>query len=458
MIRLYNFLSGRVEAFNPSNSQISFYTCGPTVYDFAHIGNLRTYIFEDILRRLFEVEGFKVKHVMNITDIDDKIIKAAKEQKVDFKVITSKFEKVFLRDLKRLNILKATVYPKATANISEMIELISKLLELGFAYKADDGVYFNISKFPTYGKLSKVRLLANAGKSRIAADLYDKENLSDFALWKFEKRGEPSWPAPFGNGRPGWHIECSTMALKYLDRVFVNGNFYPERSQGIDIHAGAVDLLFPHHENEIAQVEAVTGKQFVRFWVEGEHLLVNGQKMSKTLGNYLVLDDLLKKHFNPLSFRYLVLNSHYRSKLNFTWEALQAAQNALNNLYEQVYIGPEPRISCAQFEDDFLKALEDDLNTPKALAIVWSLVKSNYPQAAKKQTLLVMDRVLGLGFDKVVRFKPPPRVMALVKRREDARKKGDWRTADKIREEIKRLGFEINDTPKGPELRFKSEN
>ena len=450
MLKFYNFLSRQIEEFKPIETIVGLYTCGPTVYDFAHIGNLRTYIFEDILKRTLKLNGFKVKHVMNITDIDDKIIKRSREEGVGYRELGEKYEKAFFEDLAKLKIEKADLYPRATDHINEMISLIERLIKKGLAYKTDDGVFFAINKFPSYGRLSQIDKKNLKTGARIEADLYEKENPADFALWKKVKPGEPAWNAPFGAGRPGWHIECSAMALKYLDDVFDGETVYPERGRGIDIHTGAVDLLFPHHENEIAQSDGATGKNFVNFWLEGEHLLVEGQKMAKSLGNYYTLSDLVKKSFNPLAFRYLVLTCHYRSKLNFTWKSLEAAQNALDNLCEEITQMPEAKIGCAQFEEDFLSALSNDLDTPKAIAILWELLKSDYPASAKKKTLLWMDQVLGLGFDKVAKPELPAGVAELIEGREKARQAGDWDLADKIREEIKAKGVEIEDTPTGP--------
>ena len=323
-VKIYNHLSHKIETFEPLHpKRVGLYTCGPTVYNYAHIGNLRTYIFEDILRRALEYDGYKVKHIMNITDVEDKIIDAAKKTGKSIYEFTEPYEKAFYGDLEKLNIKKAYRYPKATANIAEMIKIISALLRKGLAYKADGSIYFDISKFKKYGRLSGVKSRELKTGARIDADEYAKETAEDFVLWKKAKAGEPWWQAPFGKGRPGWHIECSAMSMKYLGATF-------------DIHAGAVDLIFPHHENEIAQSEGATGRLFVKYFIEGEHLLVDGEKMSKSLGNIFNLRDIEAKGFDPLAFRYLVLIAHYRSKLNFTWKSLEGAQNALDKLRESV--------------------------------------------------------------------------------------------------------------------------
>ena len=321
MLKFFNTYSRKKEPFKPIKKGLAgLYACGPTVYNFAHIGNLRTYIFEDILRRTIESAGYKIKHVMNITDIDDKIIRDSAKAKQSIFEFTKRYEKAFFEDLNKLNIKKAQKYPKATEHIKEMVGLIKILLQKKIAYIANDGVYFDISKFKKYGRLSKLHLAPRELSSRISVDEYDKSDAQDFALWKFARGNESSWPAPFGVGRPGWHIECSAMSMKYLGKTF-------------DIHAGGVDLIFPHHENEIAQSEGATGKKFVNYFLEGEHLLVGGEKMSKSLGNVFTLRDFETKKINPLVFRYFVLGAHYRSKLNFTWEALEGAEKALEKLY-----------------------------------------------------------------------------------------------------------------------------
>src|SRR3989344_361800 len=306
-IKLYNILSRKKEIFKPlKNKKAGLYTCGPTVYNPAHIGNLRTYIFEDVLKKILIYNGYGIKHVMNITDVEDKIIKKAQTEGKTLKETTGPFVKIFFEDIKKMNILKADAYPRATETIKEITRLIAVLLKNGYAYKGSDGsIYFDISKFKNYGLLSGLKTKKRKRDGRISADEYGKKEAVDFALWKAARPKEPSWPSPFGNGRPGWHIECSAMSMKYLGERF-------------DIHCGAVDLIFPHHENEIAQSEAATGKKFVNYWIEGEHLLANGRKMSKSLGNFYTLRDIEKRGFNPLSFRYLILTSHYRSQLNFT--------------------------------------------------------------------------------------------------------------------------------------------
>jgi len=464
-VRLYNYLRRRKELLVPLQAgRIGLYTCGPTVYNYAHIGNLRTYLFEDVLRRTLEFHGYRVRHVMNLTDVDDKTIRGAKAKGQALKVFTEFYAREFFRDVKRLGILPAWKYPLATGHIKGMIRLIQALLKKKLAYQAADGVYFDISRFRGYGKLSRVKQRMLKAGARVSADEYSKSEARDFALWKGAKPGEPSWPAPFGRGRPGWHIECSAMSMKYLGPT-------------IDIHAGGVDLLFPHHEDEIAQSEGATGKPFVRFFVEGEHLLVDGRKMSKSLGNVYTLADVERRGFEPLDFRYFVLGAHYRKPLNFTWKALGAARqgrlgvlNALERLRHGPYGGTLKDENTAlkviaTSERQFRAAIEDDLNTPKVLAVLNELL--HYANAMLDRKLLGrnaakfilaavygFDRVLGLNLGKR-RGAPriPAAVAKLVAGRGALRKAKRWSDADRIREKIKKLGYIIEDTPSGPQVR-----
>jgi cysteinyl-tRNA synthetase len=451
-IKLYNFLSRKKEIFKPlKDKKAGIYTCGPTVYDEAHIGNLRTYIFEDILKRVLIYNGYKVKHIMNITDVEDKIIKKMQAENKTLKEITEPFIKIFFEDLEKLNIQKANVYPKATETIKEIIRLINILLKKGFAYKGNDGsIYFKISKFKNYGKLSQLKKRQIKSGARVNVDEYGKGEATDFVLWKTEKSGEPFWPAPFGNGRPGWHIECSAMSMKYLGEKF-------------DIHCGATDLIFPHHENEIAQSEAATGKKFVNFWVEGEHLLVDNKKMSKSLGNFYTLKDIEKAGFNPLAFRYLILTTHYRARLNFTWQSLKAAQRSLDNLKSLVSeiknkIGktktdPLFRRLADQSEQKFLKAANDDLNMPKALAILWGTIRNpKFSVKEKHNLILKFDKILGLNLKNVKRPVIPQDIMKLVKKREQLRREKNWEEADAIRKRLEKKGWIVKDTNMGSEI------
>jgi len=448
-IKLYNILSRKKEIFKPlKNKKAGLYTCGPTVYNPAHIGNLRTYIFEDVLKRILIYNGYGIKHVMNITDVEDKIIKKAQTEGKTLKETTGPFVKIFFEDIKKMNILKADAYPRATETIKEITRLIAVLLKNGYAYKGSDGsIYFDISKFKNYGLLSGLKTKKRKRDGRISADEYGKKEAVDFALWKAARPKEPSWPSPFGNGRPGWHIECSAMSMKYLGERF-------------DIHCGAVDLIFPHHENEIAQSEAATGKKFVNYWIEGEHLLANGRKMSKSLGNFYTLRDIEKRGFNPLSFRYLILTSHYRSQLNFTWESLKSAQNALDNLTDALNearlrsLAERNRASfgneAKNLEKRFLKTINDDLNMPKALAILWDVARhSGISSREKRKLLLKFDEVLGLGLKNTKKTTVPIEIKKIVKTREYLRKKKSWREADEIRKELAKKGWMLEDTKEG---------
>lgn len=452
MIKLFNTLTRKKEFFKPIiKNKTGIYTCGPTVYWYAHLGNLRTYLFEDILRRTLEYNGYKIKQVMNITDIEDKIIKKAIQENKDIYAITKPYTKLFFDDLKKLNIEKAERYPKAAGHIKEIIDMIKSLIKKGLAYKGEDGsIYFNISKFKNYGKLSQLdkrKLKIGAG---ISSDEYKKEEARDFVLWKNQtdeklKKIKAVWNSPWGWGRPGWHIECSAMAIKYLGKTF-------------DIHCGAVDLIFPHHENEIAQSEGITGKKFSNYWLHGEHLLIDGQKMSKSLGNFFTLRDIENKNINPFSFRYLILTSHYRSKMNFTWESLQAAQNALNNLINNLQLmandKKRPTINdkkIQKYKKEFLNAINDDLNTSKVIALIWRIIKdNNLPDSIKKQLILEFDKILGLGLNKIKPIKIqkiPIKIKKMAEKRKILRRNKQFIPADLLRKKIEELGYIIEDTP-----------
>lgn len=439
MLSLYNTFTRTKEQFKPlKGKNVGLYTCGPTVYDFAHIGNLRTYVFEDILRRVLEWNKYRVKHVMNITDIDDKIIQRSFDTKEPMSKITERYSKAFFEDSKKLGLLKAHTFCRATKHVKEMITLVSVLLKKGFAYERDGSIYFSISKFKDYGKLSQLdKRSLKLGISM--TDEYDKENAQDFVLWKASKPNEPVWKAPFGKGRPGWHLECSAMAMKYLGNSF-------------DIHTGGVDNIFPHHENEIAQSEGATGKPFVKYWVHGEHLMVDGAKMAKSAKNFFTLRDIEAKGFSAIIYRYFTLGAHYRSKINCTDESLQAARSALTRLYETVRTWDKPKKPDVKYLKQFGERVSDDLDMPGALAIVWQLVKDEkIPSAQKSATILKFDAVLGLDVKKYVAkpVKIPPAVLKLVKAREAARAAKDWKKSDELRDQIKKAGFEILDTSGG---------
>lgn len=443
-MKLFNFLTRKIEVFKPAKTKTArIYACGPTVYNFAHIGNLRTYVFEDLMRRALEQSGFKVRLVMNITDVEDKIIRGAGKAHRPIEKFVQPYEEAFFADLRLLNIKPAFKYPRATTHIKEMVALINKLLKKGLAYESDGSIYFDISRFKKYGRLSRLfPPTPGVVSGRVDVDEYSKDNARDFVLWKKGKRGEPSWSAKFQlgyrvaklPGRPGWHIECSAMSMKHLGESF-------------DIHAGGVDLLFPHHENEIAQSEGSTGKKFSRFFIEGEHLQVSGKKMSKSLGNLYTLRDIEKHGIDPLAFRHLVLTSHYRSKLNFTWESLEAADVALEKIRSRVL---ELKIASGKtlnplFRRQFQKAVFNDLDTPKAFAVFWK-----YFGRLSFADILWADEFLGLRLKDLIPAVIPAEVKKLVQEREKARAKKDWKIADQLRSQIRELGWTVEDTPKGP--------
>jgi len=469
MLKFYNTYSKKKEVFKPLNPPyVHIYDCGPTVYFFAHIGNMWRYVFSDLLRRTLEYNGYKVKQVMNITDVghlteedlaadtgEDKIIKAAKKEKKTPEQIAEFYTQAFFRDTERLNILRPHVVPRATEHIPEMIDLIKILEQKGYAYWAGDKYFvYDIAKFKDYGKLSGKKLEELKSGARLEP-VPGKKNPFDFALWIKDEKHLMRWDSPWGVGYPGWHIECSAMSMKYLGPT-------------LDIHTGGEDNIFPHHENEIAQSEAATGKQFVRYWLHVRHNLVDGQKMSKSKGNFYVLQDLVDKGFEPLAYRYLCLNTHYRNNLNFTWEGLKGAQNSLENLYKKVreFKSPRTRTSSVrgkqvskverEYQNKFLGFINDDLNMPKALAVVWELVKdNNVPPEEKYQLLIDFDRVLGLGLDKVKEIEIPQKVKKLAEEREKYRQTGDFGKADEIRKKIEELGYKIEDTKEGPKISAK---
>lgn len=462
-LQFYNTLTRRKEEFHTIHpGEVRMYTCGPTVYDFAHIGNFRANVFGDILRRYLEYKGYKVTYVMNITDVDDRTITGSTREGTALGKYTKRYKDAFFEDIKSLNIKPADIYPEATAHIKEMEALVKSLLDKGHAYENEGSTYFRISSFPHYGKLSHMDMSGLKAGARVAADEYEKEQVADFALWKGwdEKDGEVFWETEVGKGRPGWHIECSAMSMKYLGKHF-------------DIHTGGVDLIFPHHENEIAQSEAATGEKFVNFWLHNEHLMVEGKRMGKRYGNYYTLRDLLNKGYNPIAIRYLLMATHYRQQLNFTFDGLEAAKFALQRLYDFVdnlklvkdkKDNPEAKDILQKTKKDFEGALDDDLNTSEALGVVFTLVKDvNKLMEEKKISKSDADKVLELmnGFDSVLGLLKreelilDEEIKALINKRVQAREEKNFKLADQIRKELEEKGIILEDTPEGTKWKRK---
>jgi len=440
-MKIYNTLSRTVEEFTPIHPpKVGMYTCGPTVYDHMHVGNLRTFVLSDVLKRVLEDNKYSVTAVQNITDIDDKIIKRAKDQNTSIEEIAQKFTDFFIKDAEALHInVSKENQPKATEYVGAMIKYIQLLIEKGFAYVEKDGsVYFDISKFPEYGKLTRIEKKNLKTGTRVLSDNYEKDDIQDFVLWKvIDDDGTKRFESPWGFGRPGWHIECSAMSQILLGEQF-------------DIHVGGVDLIFPHHENEIAQSEAASGKSpFVKYWVHGAHMLVDGKKMSKSLNNFFTIGDIMEKGFDPIALRYLYFQTHYRKELNFTWEALEAAQKALSRLYAEFLSYGEAKIGCAEFEEKFHLAVTDDLNMPQALAVMWEMIASDNAKSAKAASLLKMNAVLGFGLkqQKIKKEEEliPSDVQKLVDERETLRKEKRFHLSDQIRNKIKKLGYDVLD-------------
>ncbi|MDO8467484.1 MAG: cysteine--tRNA ligase [Nanoarchaeota archaeon] len=433
VLELYNTLTRKKEVFKPIHKDyVGIYSCGPTVYNYAHIGNLRTYIFNDLLKRSLIFLGYKVKHVMNITDVDDKTIKASQKNHEKLNDFTRKYEKIFFNDLNELNIIKPDYVLRATENVQDMIKMIQKLLDKGYAYKASDGIYFSISKDKNYGKLANLKKIKD-NKERIKNDEYDKENPQDFALWKFyaKEDGDVFWEAPFGKGRPGWHIECSVMSTKVLGDSF-------------DIHTGATDLIFPHHTNEIAQSQAATGKNFVNYWIHTGFLNMKEGKMSKSVGNILYLENLIEKGYNAMEYKYMTLNTHYRMPLNFSIENLDASKNAYQRLKNIISEIKNDKKVNDKYLKEFTEAIEDDFDMPRALSILWNLIRDENANG-KIETIKKMDEVFGLKFLEKEEIKIPSEVKKLVDERERARKEKNWKKSDELRDKIKKLGFIVED-------------
>jgi cysteinyl-tRNA synthetase len=460
-ICFFNTLTRKKEVLKPLEAgKVKIYTCGPTVYDYAHIGNFRAFLFEDLLKRWLLHRGFKVTHIMNLTDIDDKTIKGSQKQQVPLRQFTDFYVKGFFEDIKALNIQPADVYPRATDLIPEMVALIKTLMVKGYAYRGEDGsIYYAISKFPDYGKLSKIKTTDLKAGARVSQDEYSKEEAQDFALWKAwtPEDGDVFWETELGKGRPGWHIECSAMSMKYLGESF-------------DIHCGGVDNMFPHHENEIAQSEAATGKKFVNYWLHNEHLLVEGKKMAKRLGNFYTLRDLLSKGYDPIVIRYLLMSTHYRQQFNFTFEGLESAKSALHRLRNFVRRlhdlegGKNSKgkvaVLTAKLEACFGGSLDDDLDIGVALASLFDFVREinnllDDNRVSKSEAtqvgglMMLIDEVLGVIGRVEVEEALPADIDILVQKREQARKAKKWKEADQIRVQLKTMGIVLEDTAQG---------
>ena len=453
-LNLFDTYTRTLREFSPLNPpDVGMYTCGPTVYDYAHIGNLRTYIFEDVLRRTLEYNGYRVKHVMNITDVGHLISDAdTGEDRMELGSlrtgrsaweIAEIYTGAFKKDLQRLNIFEPQVWCKATDHIQEQIELVRCIEAKGFTYRTDDGIYFDTSRLPDYKGLAGLQLEGLLAGARV--EIGQKRHPTDFALWKFsptDKKRQMEWESPWGTGFPGWHIECTAISAKYLGTYF-------------DIHCGGEDHITVHHPNEIAQAQACYGTRLANYWLHGYFLQIDESRMGKSKGNFLRLQDLIDHGYDPLAWRYLCLNASYRSKLNFTWESLDGAQIALDRLRMSSFELGSPGKPDQDYLDRFLQFINDDLNTPRALALAWELLASNLSNDTKKATLLEYDQVFGLG---PAAWQPeemdiPDEILMLVERRESARKDRRWEEADRLRDQIQAEGYEIRDTPAGPRLK-----
>jgi len=462
-VKFFNTLTRKKEEFKPLHKgEVRMYSCGPTVYAPPHIGNMRSFVVSDLIRRYLEFKGFKVKLVMNLTDIDDKTIRDSGKENVPLKEFTKKWEKVFFDSIDLLNIKRASVYPRATEHIEDILKFVKELVKKGVAYEKSGSVYFSISKFKNYGRLARLNLKGMKIGATVDAQEYDKDNPRDFVLLKRSTTDELKrgifYKTEWGNVRPGWHLECSVMSMKYLGETF-------------DIHSGGVDLVFPHNENEIAQSEAYTGKQFVRYWIHNEHLIVNGRKMSKSLGNYITLDDLIKK-LSPEIVRYMFISVHYRQKINYTEGFAESAKRNYEKLkesFDKLNFALKSSTKKKESDEKFLKklkglrerfgdAMDDDLNTPLALSVFHELAKeaNKYLEKGKNEKVLKeflklfkeFYEVFGLKFE-VEEKELAKEIEELIEKREKARKERDWKSADKIREELKEKGIVLEDTPQG---------
>ncbi|WP_455145931.1 cysteine--tRNA ligase [Brachyspira pilosicoli] len=463
MIKFYNSLTRQKEEFKPMNEkEVGMYSCGPTVYNYAHIGNFRAYIFSDLVRRVLEDYGYNVKLVMNLTDVDDKTIRNSKENHISLSEYTKKYKEAFFEDIKTLRIKPATVNPSATEHINEMIDIIKLLEKNGHTYEADGSIYFKISTFPEYGELANLdkQELKEGASGRVSSDEYDKENASDFVLWKAytEEDGDVYWDSPFGKGRPGWHIECSAMSCKYLGKHF-------------DIHTGGVDNKFPHHENEIAQNEAAFNEKFVNYWLHCEHLIVDGEKMSKSKGNFYTLRDLLNKGLSAEAIRYSLMNSHYRKQLNFTIEGINQSQSAIDRVNDLIFrlkdvvkTDADDSAVIKELEEankNFFESIYDDLNVSEALGVFFSFIKSinisfdSINVSSRDAIIKFIERVnniincFNMNGEKEIESSEEEKINKLIEERTLAKKEKNYKRADEIRDELNSMGIEIMDTPNG---------
>jgi len=450
-MKLYNTLTGKKETFKPKRGKkVNLFVCGPTVYDYSHLGHARTYIAFDVIAKYLKEQGYKVFYLQNITDIDDKIIQRAEEKNVAAGKLAQDFEKAYLEDMKSLGINSVTKYARATDHIKEIIKQIKILEEKRFVYQIADGIYYNISKFKNYGKLAKrTALQAEDGVSRID-ESKEKKNKGDFCLWKFSKKGEPKWPSPWGEGRPGWHIEDTAITQKFFGTQY-------------DIHGGGKDLIFPHHEAEIAQMEGISGKRpMVKYWIHTGFLTVNGKKMSKSLGNFITIQDFSKK-YSARILRFIFAKSHYRSPADYTENSVAQAKKELAKIDEFVKklrsfrnrtSGVKSVSEINKFKNNFEQAMEDDFNTPKAIAVIFDLMKTRGANATDiLKFFKKIDRVLGFIFWPTPVEKTPQEIIDLAEEREKQRKENNWQEADQIRNKIKNLGWQIEDTKNGPKLK-----
>ncbi|MFQ5608480.1 MAG: cysteine--tRNA ligase [Candidatus Zixiibacteriota bacterium] len=463
-LQFYNSLTNKKEHFRPiHDGKVNLYTCGPTVYNFAHIGNFRAYMFEDLLRRYLKYKGLDVTQVMNLTDIDDKTIKGSNEQGISLDEYTRPFKDGFFEDIDTLGIELAEHYPEATTHIPEMVEIVKSLVANGLSYEINGNYYFKISAFVDYGKLANIDMQGLKAGARVASDEYEKDSVSDFALWKAwdENDGAVFWETELGKGRPGWHLECSAMSMKYL-------------GESLDIHTGGVDNKFPHHENEIAQSEGATGKKFVNYWLHCEHLIVDGQKMSKSLGNYYTLRDVLEKGYQPKAIRYLLISTQYRMPLNFTFQGLDAAASSLTRYNDFIrnlrdYPGGSSSGEAVGFinaaRKGFEEALDDDLNISGALGSVFDFIRdinrlkaedklSSGERDAALETIERIDSVLNFKLD-TGQVDNAEEIEELIQKRAAAKKSRDFQRADSIRDQLTGMGIIIEDTPQGVKWRKK---